>query len=186
MRSLSFPLSVFIDGPNIDCVLGGILGHAPKPNQRPRWDRVKNYFRRDAKLHFVLNQRNFNDKVFPFHRALRAIGYVVHVESATDVFPDNDDPVDTFILKELHTVFGAQERGEPQQVTVVSHDHCYAPVLAKVLHTDGCVKVVGFREEMSPELLALERLGGRVVDLEYDVGAFSSRLPRPSLPLYSL
>jgi len=77
-----------------------------------------------------------------------------------------------------------QTGGELQRVTVVSHDHCYSSVLSHILEAGGQVCVAGFREELAPELLALEAQGAQILDLEHDIGAFACRLPRPSLHAY--
>jgi hypothetical protein len=42
----------------------------------------------------------------------------------------------------------------------------------------GSVSIIGFPEEMAPELLRLTRRGARILDLEHDLGAFNSHLPR--------
>jgi len=165
-------------------VLGVILGRRPNPHERPRWDRVKALLPSTGKPHFVVDKSKFCDKAFPLFRALRAMGWQLDVVS--EIGPQNDDPVDFLILKLLTTILNAQRRGELQQVALVSHDHCYARVLADILEAGGVVRVVGFREEFAPDLLALEALGAEILDLEHDVGAMPCRLPRPCLPLYSI
>jgi len=175
---------VFVDSANVDGVLGVILGRRPASTDRPRWDRVKQYIRSTKKPHFVLNQRYFTDKVYSLRQALRAMGYQVDVVSEVGTFPDNDDPVDTFILIKLHEILRSLERGESRTVAVVSHDHCYAPVLTDLLRATGSVTIVGFREEMPAALLELQDLGADIVDIEHDMGAFLVRLPRPRLPQY--
>jgi hypothetical protein len=134
-----------------------------------------------ADAHFVLDSHRFTEKVYPLYRVLRSIGYHVHVVRETT--PENDDPVDCFILAELGAILRDQLNGRAHRIAIVAHDHYYAVRLAEILHAGGAVSVLGFREELSPELLSLERLGGEIMDLEHDVGAFLCRLPRPCLPL---
>jgi hypothetical protein len=136
-----------------------------------------------AVAHFVLNGSHFSESVYPFYRALRHMGFLV--QPVNQVSCENDDPVDCFICERLDECLRQQQRGERQDVSIVSHDRCYAPVLAKILQAGGRVNVYCFREELSPDLLSLESLGAVVVDLEHDVGAFLGRLRRPWLPLYS-
>jgi hypothetical protein len=126
----------------------------------------------------------FCDKAFPLFRALRGMGWQFDVVS--EVGSQNGDPVDFFILINLTLILQAQMRGELQEVAVVSHDHCYARLLREILEAGGVVRIVGFREELAPDLLGLEAVGGEILDLEHDIGAMPSRLPRPTLPLYSV
>src|SRR5688572_1865644 len=97
---------VLVDGHNIDGVLGEILGHRPKPNERPRWDRVKDYVSREIVSHgepwFVVDEHRVWDGAFPFYRSLRTMRW--HIEPASKVggYPGNDDPVDELILDKLH------------------------------------------------------------------------------------
>src|SRR5687768_6136596 len=96
---------VFVDGHNIDGVLGEILGGRPEWHQRPRWDRVKDHLCRhlpfDGKPCFVMDRRHFTDKVYPLHRALRRMGYDLQLADKVGKYAGNDDPVDEFILDQL-------------------------------------------------------------------------------------
>jgi uncharacterized protein len=183
------PSRIFVDSHNIDGVLRQVLGHCPESHQRPRWDRVKDHLCSvlpfEGKPNFVIDRDQFKDKVFPRHRALRQMGYEVQVVEKVGQYADNDDPVDEFILDQLHAIRDLIRRGESIRVAVVSHDHIYADVLKEIMDAGGEVVVVGFREELHPDLLGLEGDLCEIHDLEHDVGAFNYRLPRPYRPDYS-
>lgn len=176
--------STLVDSHNIDGVLGQILGHRPKPEQRPRWDRVKTVLCQhlgfDSKPCFVFDQRRFTKQVYPLYRFLHSAGYDVRTAILQGNYADNDDPVDEFILDQLHLGLDELRGGGAVSVAVVSHDHIYAPVLAEILRAGGRVAIVGFLEWFAPYLLSLEDIGAEIVDLEHDIGGFSARLPRPS------
>lgn len=171
---------VFIDGPNLDMVLGhSILGRKPLPGERPRWDRVIEYCRTRFECHrpiFVLNGERFaqgGEQVFAFRRSLRFHGYKVECPLGTET-----DPVDKFIQQQLRTISRFYRQCS---VVVLTHDGGYAEVLGSILLQGGSVAIVGFPEEMSPKLLQLVKYGGIIVDLERDIGAFNILLPRPHL-----
>ena len=69
---------VLIDGENIDATLGtSILGRRPRPEERPRWERVLQFaqelWRQPAAGLFFLAANN--ELPMPFVQALMAIGY---------------------------------------------------------------------------------------------------------------
>ncbi|MGH7140227.1 MAG: hypothetical protein ACREHD_31195 [Pirellulales bacterium] len=175
-------LSSFVDGPNIDGVLGEILGHMPESNERPRWDRVKRFLPSARKPVFAMNGENFTKKAYPFFRAMRCMGYDFKAVPPTECSSENEDPVDNFIADGLRDGVREQVAGRPQHVTLVSHDHFHAPILAQLVNAGGSVALIGFPEWIAPDLLALEGDRCEVLDLERDIGAFSYRLPRPYLP----
>ena len=175
-----FPSHVFVDGPNIDMILGqDVLGRIPRPPERPRWERVSVYCRTElgcVRPTFVLNGDRFalgGERVFAFRRALRFMGYNVECPLGT-----LSDPVDAFIQQQLRTIARFHR---PCSVAILSHDHGYAPDLSAILMLGGSVAVIGFPEEMHPQLLQLAEQGAIIVDLERDIGAFNLKLPRPHL-----
>src|SRR5438876_808579 len=111
---------VLVDGHNIDGVLGLLLARRPQPNERPQWDRVKEYLRRQfeptADLLFVIDQSLVRDAAFGFYRALRALKWQVKPVSQVGRYPGNDDPVDEFILDQLHDALTLIESGQRQPV----------------------------------------------------------------------
>jgi uncharacterized protein len=175
--------AVFIDGPNIDAVLGNcVLQRKPKPHERPRWDRVyKNcteWFGA-KKPCFVLNGNKFDGApVFGFRRLLRDIGYDVACPRSQE-----SDPVDNYIVDALDgRVAPDVSTGQLGGVVLFSHDHGYAPALQSILRNGGAVSVVGFVEELAPQLLGLREAGAEILDLEYDFEAFGVKLHRPYKP----
>jgi uncharacterized protein len=101
------------------------------------------------------------------------MGYDVQLPRGTET-----DPVDAFIQQHLRNIARLLR---PCSVAVISHDHGYAADLDSILMLGGTVWVIGFPEEMSPQLLLLQKHGAEIIDLEHDLGAFNIRLPRPSL-----
>lgn len=172
----------FVDGPNIDGVLAGILGHVPESEERPRWDRVKRFLPSSRKPVFAMNGEHFTQKVYPFFRAMAYMGYEFKAVPPATRSSANEDPVDNYITECLEAALTAQVVGNPQHVTLLSHDHYHAAVLAKIVDAGGSVALIGFPEWLAPDLLALEGDRFEVLDLEWDVCAFSYRLPRPYLP----
>lgn len=172
---------LFVDGPNMDMVLGSnILGRRPWPEERPRWNRVADFARgklQVAKPTFVLNGNQFangSTGLLAFRLALRDhMGYDVSCPCG-----DGTDPVDQYILQQLKTIARSEE---PCSVAVMTHDHGYAPDLRKIMALGATVWVIGFPEEMSPQLLALRSRGAIILDLEHDLSAFDIPLPRPYL-----
>lgn len=175
-------LSSFVDGPNVDGVLGEILGHMPESNERPRWDRVKRFLPSSTKPVFAMNGEHFTEKAYPFFRAMRYMGYDFQPVAPTERSATNEDPVDNYIADQLMAVLAEQVAGRAQHISLLSHDHFHATALGHVADAGGTIALIGFPEWMAPDLLALEGDRCEVLDLERDVGAFSYRLPRPYLP----
>lgn len=168
---------VFIDGANIDGVLGVILGRRPEPRERPRWDRVRDGLRAWYSAHqleFVLRPAGFRDKSLPFYRALHQMGY-------KPIFPDNDAPDadDSYIRAQITALTQEIRARQDTCIMLFSHDGGYAPYLSEFLKAGGRVFLVGFYEWFAPALLDLRNLGAEILDLEFDLGAFDVRLPRP-------
>ncbi|MEZ6070931.1 MAG: hypothetical protein R3C10_11815 [Pirellulales bacterium] len=171
---------VFIDGPNIDMVLGkDVLGRFPRRFERPRWDRVRDFCHTElgcARPTFVLNGNRFslgNPELLGFRRVLREFGYEVQCPRRGD-----EDPVDEYIKERVQTIAKTSPGCE---VAVMSHDNGYAAELKSILSWGGKVSVIGFPEEMSPRLVRLREYGANIIDLEHHVGGFDIRLGRPVL-----
>jgi uncharacterized protein len=189
--SLVIPSAVrshsFVDSHNIDGVLAQVIGRRPKPEERPRWNRVKEYLTRHLgvtdKPCFVVDRGRFTDGFFPLYRALKGMGFDVPVVDKIGDHVGNDDPVDEFILDQLQVILQLVRDGEKHPIVLLSHDHIYAPSLQGILNAGGRVFIMGFREWLHPNLLRLEKAGAETVDLEHHVGAFLHRLPRPYCPI---
>ena len=163
---------LLIDGENIDATLGaGVLGRRPAPEERPRWDRVRDYARsvweQPVRGLFFLNASGTVPMAFV--QALTALEYrPVLLSGPTDV-----KVVDVAIQK---TIEALTERGHGD-LLLASHDGDFAPQVAQLAsHAGRRIGVIGFREMTSTLLTEIE--GVELFDLEDDVGAFTVALPR--------
>ncbi len=165
---------LLVDGENIDATLGGcLLGRRPAPEERPRWDRVRDHareaFGQDVRGLFFLNASGHVP--MPFVQALTALAYRPVLLSG----PSDVKVVDLAIQRTLDAL---AERGHGD-VLLASHDGDFAPHVAALLEAaDRRVGLIGFRELMSTALTELAADGLEVHDLEDDVGAFTVALPR--------
>jgi putative heme uptake system protein len=166
---------LLVDGENIDATLGvSLLGRRPAPEERPRWDRVRDYARavweQPVRGLFFLNATNAVP--MSFVQALTALDYQPVLLSG----PADVKVVDTAIQRTLEAL---AERGHGD-VLLASHDGDFAETLTPLVQeADGRrVGLLGFRELMSTALTELTVDGLEVYDLEDDVGAFTVALPR--------
>jgi uncharacterized protein len=165
---------LLIDGENIDATLGGsVLGRRPAPDERPRWDRVREHARaaweQPVRGLFFLNATVHMP--MPFVQALVAMGFRPVLLSGA---PDQK-VVDIAIQRTLEAL---AERGRGD-VLLASHDGDFAPQLAVLLRAN-CRRVglLAFTELVSGSLHQLAAEGLQLFDLEDDVGAFTVQLPR--------
>lgn len=164
---------VLVDGENLDATLGNaVLGRRPLPEERPRWERVtafveKQWQQRVTGLFFL----NASSGSLPtsFVQALLAMDYrPVPLAGSAD-----EKVVDIGILRTLQAL-----RDRPEaDVVLVSHDADFADDLLALGDHDGDRRlgVIGFKEFTSTQLVGD---GLSFFDLEYDVRAFNSELPR--------
>jgi uncharacterized protein len=162
---------VLVDGENIDATLGGsILGRRPRPEERPRWERLLQFaqerWQQPATGLFFLAANN--ELPMPFVQALLAIGYrPVPLSGAA-----GEKVVDIAIQRTLDEL-----RRHEADVLLVSNDGDFAEQVGGLL--DGRrVGVVGFVEFRNSAFVQLADRGLSTFDLEYDVQAFNDRLPR--------
>jgi putative heme uptake system protein len=166
---------LLVDGENIDATLGvSLLGRRPAPEERPRWDRVRDYARavweQPVRGLFFLNATNAVP--MSFVQALTALDFQPVLLSG----PADVKVVDTAIQRTLDAL---AERGHGD-VLLASHDGDFAESLAPLVHEGNGRRVglLGFRELMSSALTEMTSGGLEVYDLEDDVGAFTVALPR--------
>ena len=165
---------LLIDGENIDATLGAsVLGRRPAPEERPRWDRLRDYARavwdQPVRGLFFLNATNAVP--MSFVQALTALDFQPVLLSG----PSDVKVVDTAIQRTLEAL---AERGHGD-VLLASHDGDFAGAIAPLLGDPGRrVGVLAFRELLSTALADLAAAGLEVFDLEDDVGAFTVTLPR--------
>jgi uncharacterized protein len=165
---------LLVDGENIDATLGGsLLGRRPAPEERPRWDRVRDHagavWDQPVRGLFFLN--GTSGLPMSFVQALSALEYRPVLLSG----PSDVKVVDVAIQRTLDAL-AERPSGD---VLLASHDGDFAPQVAALLR-DGerRVGVLGFRELMSTALTELTAEGLELYDLEDDVGAFTVPLPR--------
>lgn len=163
---------VLVDGENIDATLGGsILGRRPKPEERPRWDQLLDFaedrWDQDATGLFFLAASG--ELPMSFVQALLSIGYrPVPLSGAP-----GDKVVDIAIQRTMEAL--ADRAGD---VMLVSNDGDFTDGLERLLDGSRRVAVIGFTEFRNGTLAALGRRGAELIDLEYDVDAFTTPLPR--------
>ncbi len=162
---------VLIDGENIDATLGtSILGRRPRPEERPRWERLLQFVERrwgqDTNGLFFLAANS--ELPMSFVQALLAIGF--------RPIPLSGGPgqkvVDIAIQKTL-----AELKKREGDVVLVSNDGDFVDHMEDLL--DGRkVGLVGFAEFRNAAFAELTTRGMEFFDMEYDVHAFNERLPR--------
>lgn len=164
---------LLVDGENIDATLGiSILGARPAPEQRPRWDRVREFtsklWGKPCKGLFFLNA---SSGVLPasFIQALLALNYrPIPLSGAAD-----GSVVDVAIQRTLRAL---KER--EGNVLLASHDGDFLPDIEALLGTDRRVGILGFKEFVSASYRELESRGLEIHDLESEAHAFNAPLPR--------
>ena len=160
---------LLVDGENIDATLGvSVLGRRPEPQERPRWNTLLEYteaaWGQPVRGLFFLAVAG--ELPASFVQALLAMGYrPVPLRGEGKV-------VDIAIQRTAEALL---ERDA--DVMLVSHDNDFAPQMeALARDEERRIGVVGFGEFMANGLRQID--GMEFFDLEYDVSAFKSRLPR--------
>lgn len=166
------PTYLLVDGENIDGTLGTVLDRRPQPEERPRWERVRDFaaglWDQPVTALFFLNASS-GQLPMGFVQALIALGYRP-IPLAGD---SNEKVVDIGIQRTLDAI---GDRGG--DVLLASHDADFVEHLRGLLRAGRKVGLVGFREYASLQFAELEAEGLRFCDLEHDVGGFDTPLPR--------
>ncbi|MFC7404544.1 nuclease [Georgenia alba] len=165
---------LLVDGENIDATLGmSVLGRRPAPEERPRWDRVRQFaadvWDTNARALFFLNATS-GQMPMSFVQALLAMDFHPIPLSGTG----HEKVVDIGIQRTIQAIL-ERDSGD---VLLASHDGDYIPQLEDLLAAGRNVGVLCFREFLNADVAALKDQGLRVYDLEDDLGAFTSVLPR--------
>jgi uncharacterized protein len=162
---------VLVDGENIDATLGtSILGRRPRPEERPRWERLLEFARErwsqsETGLFFLAAN---TELPMAFVQALLAIGYRPIPLSGSA----GEKVVDIAIQRTL-----AEIRHREADVLLVSNDGDFVDQIRDLL--DGRrVGIVGFNEFRNQGFVQMGEHGLETFDLEYDLHAFNERLPR--------
>lgn len=161
---------LLVDGENIDRTLGQILDGKPKPEQRPRWERVRAFTERrwgkPARALFFLNA--WRGLPGTFIQALRVAGYIpIPLAGAPE-----QKVVDIAVIRTLEALKARQG-----DVVLVSHDNDFQPSFAALAGAGRRLGVLAFREYLAGGLAEVP--GVEVLDLEDDATAFDAGpLPR--------
>lgn len=164
---------LLVDGENIDATLGmSVLGHRPAPEERPRWERITNYahnlWDQPITALFFLNASS-GQMPMGFVQALLALGYhpIPLSGNATEKV------VDIGIQRMLEAI--SANGGD---VLLASHDGDFLPQVEELLEGDHKVGLLAFREFANARFTELTEEGLTIHDLEDDIGAFNTPLPR--------
>jgi uncharacterized protein len=159
---------LLVDGENIDATLGNsILGRRPRPDERPRWDRLLEHVERslDQPVTGLFFLAVTTELPAPFVQALLAMGYrPVPLTGSGKV-------VDIAVQRTLEAI-----ADRPADVVLASHDGDFLPQVQRLCDGSRQVGIVGFGEFVNAGFRGLPGL--RILDLELDVGAFNTPLPR--------
>ena len=164
---------LLVDGENIDATLGAsVLGRRPAPDERPRWERVREFARQEfgqpVTALFFLNASS-GQMPMAFVQALLALDYrPVALAGAP-----GEKVVDIGIQRTLDAI--ADRTGD---VLLASHDGDFLPQIGRLLEGDHRVGLLGFREFVNSGFSELRGAGLQLFDLEDHVHAFTSVLPR--------
>jgi uncharacterized protein len=167
------PTYLIVDGENIDATLGSsVLGRRPNPDERPRWERLREFladrWAQPVTGLFFLNATSGHLPT-PFIQALTAMQFrPIPLAGAP-----GQKVVDIGIQRTLDAV--VERAGD---VVLVSHDGDFVPHVQRLCQDGRRVAIVGFREFVNLQFSELTAEGLEIIDLEEDVRAFNSVLPR--------
>lgn len=164
---------LLVDGENVDATLGlSVLGHRPAPEERPRWDRISEFASRTwgqpVRGLFFLNAST-GQMPMSFVQALLAMSYHPIPLAGSS----SEKVVDIGIQRTLEAL-----RDRSGDVLLASHDGDFLPQLESLLDGTRRVGVLCFREFVNAKITELTAAGLELYDLEDDVVAFNTPLPR--------
>lgn len=159
---------LLIDGENIDATLGGsILARRPLSEERPRWSRLLEELQQRwgnpvRGLFFLAVS---GELPTAFVQAIMAIGYrPIPLQGDGKV-------VDIGIQRTLEAL-----RERDADVVLASHDGDFLPLVEELCDGSRRVGLIGFGEFFNAGYRKVPGL--ELIDLEYDLGAFTQPLPR--------
>ncbi len=163
---------LLVDGENIDATLGAsILGRRPRPEERPRWDRLLDFARErwDQEPTGLFFLAATTELPMSFVQALLSIGYrPVPLTGAP-----GEKVVDIAIQRTMEAL-----EARSSDVMLVSNDGDFTEGVERLLDGRRRVAVLGFTEFRNSTFTALGGRGLELLDLEYDARAFTAPLPR--------
>ena len=165
------PVYVLVDGENIDRTLGQILDAKPRPEQRPRWDTIRQFAEKTwgkrAQALFFLNARRGLPGTFI--QALRQAGFVP--------IPLTGEPDQKVVDIGINKTLEALLKRPGADVLLVSHDQDFSENFTALIDKKRRLGVLAFQEYLGGEFLDLP--GVELYDLVDDANAFESGpLPR--------
>ncbi len=164
---------LIVDGENIDATLGGnVLGRRPNPEERPRWERVRDFvadtWAQPVKGLFFLNASSGSLPV-TFVQALLALDYRPIPLSGGP----GEKVVDIGIQRTLEAL-----RSHGGDILLASHDGDFLPQMSQLVQDGRRIGLLGFREFFNSGFAELASAGLQIFDREDHVGAFTNPLPR--------
>ena len=165
---------LLVDGENIDATLGGsLLGRRPAPEERPRWDRVRDYGRAmwDQPLRGLFFLNGSGQVPMSFVQALDAW---------------TSAPCCSAARRTSRSSTSRSSRRSRRSRSAAAATCCWPATTATsprrspscCATSDRRVGIIGFRELISSSLQELTDDGLELFDLEDDVKAFTVALPR--------
>ena len=159
---------LLVDGENLDATLGtAILGRRPMPEERPRWNRVLDHVeqRWGQPVRGLFFLAVAGELPASFVQAVMAIGYrPIPLQGEGKV-------VDIAIQRTLEALLEREA-----DVVLASHDGDFLPQLGALADGERRIGLMAFQEFVNAGFRELPHL--ELMDLEYEVGAFNTRLPR--------
>ena len=179
---MSAPTYLLVDGENIDATLGmSVLGRRPEPEERPRWDRVLSFCDRLSDVEAADPGRNTRALFFlnatSGHMPMSFVQALLAMDYRPLPLAGSGDPEEKVVDIGIQRTLDALA-GQSHHVLLGSHDGDYIPQIERLLDAGARVGVLCFREFLNAQLAALESRGLTIYDLETDVNAFTSALPR--------
>jgi uncharacterized protein len=164
---------LLVDGENIDATLGvSVLGRRPNPDERPRWDRVRDFARdiwdQPVRGLFFLNATS-GQMPMTFVQALLALDYRPIPLAGSG----GEKVVDIGIQRTLEAL-----EDRPGDILLASHDGDFLPQMTRLVDGQRRVGLLGFREFVNSRFAELAATGLQTFDLEDDVKCFTTVLPR--------
>jgi putative heme uptake system protein len=164
---------LLVDGENIDATLGGsVLGRRPTSEERPRWDRVREFagrvWQQPVKALFFLNATS-GQMPMSFVQALLALEYRPIPLAGSP----GEKVVDIGIQRTLDALVQ-----RPGDILLASHDGDFLPHVSRLVEQDRRVGVMCFREFVNARFTEMTGAGLELYDLEDDVASFTTVLPR--------
>lgn len=160
---------LLVDGENIDATLGvSVLGRRPHSEERPRWNKLLQHAEEawSQPVNGLFFLAVGESLPVTFVQALIALGYKA-------IPLRGEGKVVDIAIQRTAEALATREA----DVMLVSHDRDFAPQMAQLAEDpDRRVGLVGFQEFIASDLRAIPNL--EFFDLEFDVAAFTSPLPR--------